>query len=156
MRYDVGPGVRSEADVRTLVDFYRARRGPGVAFRFRDPLDAEAVGELLGVGDGVRSEFALVKYYGAGADAPVRRITRPVAASVVVTAGGVPATSWSLLPFGVVSFAEPPVVGAEVRASFDFDVPVRFTEDRLEVSRATFLAGEIASVPLVEVREGAA
>ena len=25
--------------------------------------------------------------------------------------------------------------------------------DRLEVSRATFLAGEIASVPLVEVRE---
>lgn len=156
MRYDVGPGVRSEADVLALVDFYRARRGPGVAFRFRDPLDAEAIGELLGVGDGVRSEFALVKHYGAGADAPVRRITRPVAASVVVTADGVPATGWSLLPFGVVSFAEPPVAGAEVRASFDFDVPVRFAEDRLEVSRATFLAGEIASVPLVEVREGAA
>jgi hypothetical protein len=29
---------------------------------------------------------------------------------------------------------------------------VRFADDRLEVSRATFLAGEIASVPLIEVR----
>ena len=33
-----------------------------------------------------------------------------------------------------------------------FDVPVRFAEDRLEASRATFLAGEVASVPLIEVR----
>lgn len=155
MRYDVGPGVRSEGDVRALVNFYRARRGPGVGFRFRDPFDAEAVGELLGAGDGVRTEFALVKRYGDEAQAPVRRITRPVAASVEVTVGGVAVSGWSLLPFGVVSFAEPPAAGVEVRASFAFDVPVRFAEDRLEVSRATFLAGEIASVPLVEVREGA-
>ncbi len=44
-------------------------------------------------------------------------------------------------------------MGAAVTASFDFDVPVRFAEDRLSVSRATFLAGAAASVPLVEVRE---
>ncbi len=31
--------------------------------------------------------------------------------------------------------------------------PERVVEDRLRVSRATFLAGEAASVPLVEVRE---
>lgn len=158
LRYDAGPGVRSEADVRALVDFYRARRGPGIAFRFRDPIDWEARvgGELLGVGDGARTEFALVKRYGDGVDAPVRRITRPVAASVSVTVNGVAASGWTLLPLGVVSFAVPPAVGAEVRAGFLFDVPVRFAEDRLEVSRATFLAGEVASVPLVEVREGGA
>jgi uncharacterized protein (TIGR02217 family) len=155
MRYDVGPGVRSESDVRALVDFYRARRGPGVAFRFRDPFDAEAAGELLDVGDGVRTEFPLVKRYGDEAQAPIRRITRPVAGSVAVAVGGVAVSAWSLLPFGVLSFAVPPGAGAEVRASYAFDVPVRFAEDRLEVSRATFLAGEIASVPLVEVREGA-
>ena len=127
-----------------------------MGFRFRDPFDAEAVAELLGVGDGVRSEFALVKRYGDEPQAPVRRITRPVAASIAVTVAGVVVSGWSLLPFGVVSFAEPPAGGVDVRASFAFDVPVRFGEDRLEVSRATFLAGEIASVPLVEVREGAA
>jgi hypothetical protein len=31
---------------------------------------------------------------------------------------------------------------------------VRFEEDRLSLSRATFEAGEIPSVPLIEVREG--
>jgi uncharacterized protein (TIGR02217 family) len=41
-----------------------------------------------------------------------------------------------------------------VRAGYRFDVPVRFAEDRLSLSRATFAAGEAASVPLVEVREG--
>src|SRR3546814_9260862 len=39
MRYDAGPGLRSEADVRALTDFFRARRGAARAFRFRDPFD---------------------------------------------------------------------------------------------------------------------
>ena len=42
-----------------------------------------------------------------------------------------------------------PAAGVAVRAGFLFDVPVRFAEDRLEASRATFLAGEVASVPLM-------
>jgi hypothetical protein len=32
-------------------------------------------------------------------------------------------------------------------------VPVRFEQDRLDVSGLTFLAGEAPSVPLIEVRE---
>lgn len=32
-------------------------------------------------------------------------------------------------------------------------VPVRFAEDRLEVNRATFLAGDAPNVPLIEARE---
>ena len=31
--------------------------------------------------------------------------------------------------------------------------PVRFAEDRIEINRATFRAGEAPSVPLIEVRE---
>jgi uncharacterized protein (TIGR02217 family) len=40
-----------------------------------------------------------------------------------------------------------------ITAGFQFDTPVRFAEDRIEVNRSTFLAGEAPSVPLVEVRE---
>jgi uncharacterized protein (TIGR02217 family) len=163
LRYDAGPGVRSEADVRTLVDFYRARRGPAVAFRFRDPFDASSAAngegpamtdQILGMGDGVRTDFPLVKSYGSGAGAARRRISRPVAASVTVSINGAVMAGWTLGPLGVVRFAVPPAHGAEVRAGFLFDVPVRFAEDRLEVSSATWMAGEIASVPLIEVREG--
>jgi hypothetical protein len=34
-------------------------------------------------------------------------------------------------------------------------VPVRFAEDRLELSGVTFAAGDVPSVPLVELREAA-
>ncbi len=162
LRFDAGPGVRSEADIATLLAFFRARRGAARAFRFRDPFDASSGGgetstpldQSLGLGDGSATSFPLVKRYGEGDEAQVRRITRPVAGSVRVAVGGVEAaTGWSLLPGGVVSFEAAPAVGAEVTAGFLFDVPVRFAEDMLEVSRATFLAGEAPAVPLIEVRE---
>ncbi|HEX8573361.1 MAG TPA: DUF2460 domain-containing protein [Allosphingosinicella sp.] len=160
LRFDAGPGVRGEADVQALIAFFRARRGAAVAFRFEDPFDHSSSGmtgtpgpadQRLGTGDGVRTEFALVKNYGG----QERRITRPVAGTVRVAVGGVERIGgWTLAPLGIVSFDEAPAAGAEVRAGFRFDVPVRFAEDRLAVSRATFEAGEIASVPLIEVREG--
>jgi uncharacterized protein (TIGR02217 family) len=62
-------------------------------------------------------------------------------------------TGWTLVDQGVIEFAAPPPAGAQVTAGFQFDTPVRFADDRIEVSRATFLAGEAPSVPLIEVRE---
>jgi uncharacterized protein (TIGR02217 family) len=147
--YDVGPGVRSEADVAGLLDFFRARRGPARAFRLRDPFDHDAQNVAIGRGDGTARSFALVKRYG---DAE-RRITRPVAGSVAVTVDGRMVHGFSLHDGGVVTLDAAPAAGAVVAASYTFDVAVRFAEDRLRVSRATYLAGEAASVPLIEVRE---
>ena len=147
-RYDVGPGVRSEADIAALLAFFRARMGPARAFRLRDPFDADARDAMLGRGDGVQRRFALVKHY----DAAERRIVRPVAGSVRVAVDGVATQGFAVAPGGVVVFDAAPAAGAVVTASFAFDVVVRFAEDQLRVSRATFLAGEAVSVPLVEVR----
>ncbi|RYY22457.1 MAG: TIGR02217 family protein [Sphingomonadales bacterium] len=148
--YDVGPGVRSEADISALLGFFRARMGPARGFRLRDPFDWQGEDEVLGVGDGTASAFQLVRSYGG----VTRRITRPVSGTVRVSVGGVETEAFALGAGGLVTLDLPPADGAEVTASFVFDVPVRFAEDRLTVSRATFLAGAAASVPLVEVREG--
>jgi uncharacterized protein (TIGR02217 family) len=153
MRYDAGPGVRSEDDLRSLMDFFRARRGAARAFRFRDPFDHGVAGQVIGSGNGNQTRFALVKTYGAGADAERRPITRPVAASVVVRLNGQVVTGWTL-DGGAIQFATAPATGAVISADFTFDVPVRFAEDMLAIDSATFLAGEAASVPLIEVREG--
>lgn len=160
LAYDAGPGIRSEADVRTLTDFFRARRGAARAFRFRDPFDCSsaadgglpaAADQVLGVGDGSRRQFALVKRYGAGDAEQVRAIALPVEGSVRVSVDGLETAAFSVSEGGVLLDAAPGA-GAVVRAGYLFDVPVRFAEDRLEASRATYLAGELASVPLVEVR----
>ena len=161
MRYDAGPGIGSEADVRTLIDFFRARRGAARAFRFRDPFDGSSAvdgalptagDQMLGVGDGARRQFALVKRYGAGDAEQVRAIRLPVADSVRVSVDGLETAGFQVTEEGAVLLDVAPAPGIAVRAGFLFDVPVRFADDRLEVSRATFLAGEMASVALVEVR----
>ncbi|MBS3962080.1 MAG: DUF2460 domain-containing protein [Sandarakinorhabdus sp.] len=161
--YDAGLGVRSDADLVTLLGFFRARRGQAFAFRFRDPLDwrsgdlgtpITAEDQLLGTGDGLRLSFPLVKRYGFTGAEEVRRITRPASGTVLVSVGGaVLQAGWNLLPGGNVQFDAAPAIGADVRAGFEFDVPVRFAADRLDISLSGWRAGEIPSVPLVEVRE---
>jgi len=165
LRFDVGSGVRSEADLGTLLAFFRARRGAARGFRLCDPTDNSSNGmtgtptmndQLLGSGDGQRANFPLLKRYGTGDAVQERRITRPIAASLLVSVNGAVATGWTLQPGGVISFAQPPAAGATIRAGFRFDVPVRFAEDRLEVAGVNFAAGEAPSVPLIELREDVA
>jgi uncharacterized protein (TIGR02217 family) len=160
LRFDPGPGIRGDAELETLIAFFRARRGPAVAFRFRDPYDNSSNGmtseptatdQLLGTGNGANDSFALVKSYGTGER---RRITRPIAGTVTVAVAGAElATGWTLGDKGMIQLDAPPAAGAEVTAGFLFDTPVRFADDSLAINRATFLAGEAASVPLIEVRE---
>lgn len=158
MRYDVGPGIRSEDELGILIAFFRARHGPATGFRLRDPHDfssngmtgaANADDQLIGIGDGLTSTFQLKKLYGE----QERAITRPEPDSILVSIDGAPASSWTALDGGRIAFDTAPPDGAEVRAGFLFDVPVRFAEDRLDVSGVDFAVGEAPSVPLVEVRE---
>ncbi len=163
LRFDAGPGVRGEAELALLIEFFRARRGRAVGFRFRDPFDHSSNGydgvpgasdQAIGTGDDVATRFALRKTYAVGAE---RRITRPAAGSVRVAVGGVErVTGWTLAAGGTIDFTVPPASGAAIRAGFLFDVPVRFAEDRIDINRVSFAAGEAPSVPLIEVREGGA
>lgn len=164
LRFDVGPGVRSEAELGELIAFFRARRGQARGFRLRDPSDYSSntmigvptpIDQLLGAGNGAATRFALIKSYGTGSDVQQRRITRPRADSLRVSVGGTETSAWTLDPLGMIVFTTAPAAGTAVRAGFLFDVPVRFAEDRLDISGAAFAAGEAPSVPLIELREEA-
>jgi|CXWL01.1.fsa_nt_gi uncharacterized protein (TIGR02217 family) len=163
LRFDAGPGVRSATDLQALIGFFRARRGAARGFRFRDPLDhssramtgaPNALDQLLGTGDGVQTAFALVKRYGEGAEAEERRITRPEPASIVVAVNGLSVTNWTLGEGGMINLATAPPVGETITAGFRFDVPVRFAEDSLSIEAGQWQAGDVPSVPIIEIREG--
>lgn len=162
LRFDVGPGIRSDAELGVLIAFFRARRGAARGFRLADPFDHSSCGmtgvpgpldQPLGIGDGLRATFQLVKCYGGGAEPQVRAITRPRGDTLRVSVGGAESFGFALQPGGRIVLAAAPPAGAEVRAGFLFDVPVRFAEDRLDVTGAAFAAGEAPSVPLIEIRE---
>jgi uncharacterized protein (TIGR02217 family) len=164
MRYDVGPGIRSEEELGTLIAFFRGRRGAARGFRLADPYDFSSNGmtgaptmldQPIGAGDGLTASFRLVKNYGDIADPQIRPITRPRRDTVRVSVDGVEVDDWTLGEGGWLHLDQAPPEGAAVRAGFLFEVPVRFAEDRLDVNGANFAAGEAPSVPLIEIREAA-
>ena len=164
-RYDAGYGVKSLDGLHRVIAFFEARRGPLHAFRFRDPADHKsclpsmapaASDQQIGVGDGVQTEFQLIKTYGDEGQAYCRQITHPVDRTDKVAIDGEDQTAgvdYVLdLGSGRITFDAPPPEGTPVTAGFEFDVPVRFDTDQLVVNLAAFSAGELPSIPLVEVR----
>jgi uncharacterized protein (TIGR02217 family) len=162
-RYDAAYGIRRADDLAAVVAFFEARNGRMHGFRWKDWGDWKSslpsspttpIDQALGSGDGTTRTFQLVKRYESGAQVWVRRIGKPVAGTVRVARAGVDATSgWSAdATTGVVTFAAAPAAGVLVTAGFEFDVPVRFDTDRLDVTWDLDRLGSIASIPLVEVR----
>ncbi|MEM9969559.1 MAG: DUF2460 domain-containing protein [Pseudomonadota bacterium] len=164
-RYDAGVGMRSLADLEAVVSFFEERRGALRGFRWKDWADYKSCGiqetvaasdQEIGAGDGVTTEFQLVKTYGTGATAYARPISKPVFASVRVALDGEPQTEGpdytTDTTTGLITFTTAPGAGVDVTAGFEFDVPVRFDTDGIDVSVAGFKAGEIPSVPVIEVR----
>ena len=162
-RFDAASGIRSLDDLDAVVAFFEARRGELVAFRFRDPLDWKSGSaraeptpqdQAIGSGDSATTQFQLVKRYGEGAEAYVRPIRLPVAESVSVAVDdtALPTSDFSVDPLsGVVTLLTPPATGAAVTVGFAFDLKARFATPSLTISVSTFKAGQIPSIPIVEV-----
>lgn len=164
-RYDAGLGMRSLDDVETLIAFFEARRGQLFGFRWKDWADfksSKASGkvsfrdQVIAVGDGETTVFPLVKTYRSGEFNYVRPITKPTAGSVRI---GIEqdemheAVDYSVdEKTGLITFVQAPGETMAITAGFEFDVPVRFDTDRIQTSVASFQAGDVPNVPVIEVR----
>jgi len=164
-RYDAGMGLRSLDDVEVLVAFFEARQGQMYGFRWKDWSDFKSSvpsrpvtgnDQVIGQGDEVQAVFQVVKNYGSGAQVYARPITKVVAGTLLVSISGDPQTEGVDYTFevttGLVTFNHPPDRQAVVTAGYEYDVPVRFNTDGIITSMATFEAGEVPDVPVIEVR----
>jgi uncharacterized protein (TIGR02217 family) len=161
--YDVAYGVRHADDLHAVVEFFEARNGRLYGFRFKDWANYKSclpsrisapTDQVIGTGDGSTTGFQLVKSYTSGGVSWRRTITKPVADTLRLAFDGIEASSgWSVdLTTGVVSFEAAPAAGVEISAGFQFDVPVRFDTDELDVTLDIERLGSIESIPLIEVR----
>lgn len=163
-RWLIATAARPLDEVAELIAFFEARGGRLAGFRFRDPTDfkscvpsgAPAAGDqAIGTGDGSRKIFQLAKTYGTGPEAVVRPIAKPVAGTVKVAVAGVALGAGTFAvdaTTGLVTLTTAPSAGAAVTAGFEFDTPVRFDLDRLDVTLEGFAAARISACALVEVR----
>lgn len=110
-RWNIATGIKSQADIETIIAFYRARSGRAVGFRFKDWSDysAAATAAEIGTGDGNETEFQLRKQYISGGVTINRDITKPVAGTVTIYVDGVEQTSGVSVDTttGIVTFTAP-------------------------------------------------
>lgn len=163
--YNAGYGVQSIDALYEVIAFFEERRGRFHGFRWRDHADWKsgapgsapaAVDQAIGLGDGTATSFQLSKTYGGGYAPLTREIRKPVAGSVLVAVDGAARTPGEDFTVdtttGFVTLATPPAPGAVVSAGFEFDVPVRFDTDKLEINLSGFRSGAIPNIPIVEIR----
>ncbi|WP_099865113.1 DUF2460 domain-containing protein [Pararhizobium haloflavum] len=164
-RYEVGSSVKTLDDLYEIISFFEARRGQLHGFRFRDPLDHKSCApglvpssgdQPLGTGDGETRIFDITKVYGDAGGSSVRRIAKPVAGTIMVARDGVPLSAFEYATdttAGTITFADHavPPPGATLTAGFEFDVPVRFNIDNLDINLTAFRAGQVPTLPLVEI-----
>jgi len=162
-RYDVAYGIRRADDLASVVAFFEARNGRLHGFRYKDWADYKSglpsqpitpTDQQIGTGNGSLKTFQLAKRYISGAQSWTRTIAKPVAGTVRVALGMVEQMSgWAVdTSTGVVTFTTAPANGVIIRAGFEFDVPVRFDTDVLDVTLDIERLGSITSIPLLEIR----
>ncbi|MEM7176579.1 MAG: DUF2460 domain-containing protein [Pseudomonadota bacterium] len=164
-RYDAGLGVRTLDDLDLVLAFFEARQGRLHPFRWKDWLDHRSSkpsdpvrpgDQVLGTGTGSQTVFRLHKAYTSGGVTVNREITKPVAGTVRASVDGIERFEGAGFAIdtatGEISFDAAPGNGAVVAAGFEFDVPVRFDSDVIEVNLAAFEAGDFPSIPIIEVR----
>jgi uncharacterized protein (TIGR02217 family) len=159
--FDVGSGMRTLDDLNSVIGFFEARRGRLYGFRFSDFTDNKScapggtptpLDQVIATGDGTATAFQLTKTYASGAGSWTRAIQKPVGGSVRVAVAGGESHAFTVdTTTGIVTFDSAPAEGAAITAGYLFDTPVRFDSDSLSINLASFAAGEIPSVPLIEV-----
>jgi uncharacterized protein (TIGR02217 family) len=164
-RYNAGLGLKKLDDIHEVISFFEARHGRLHGFRWHDRgdwksgapgVDVTPLDQTLGTGDGERTAFQLVKSYVSGGASYMREIAKPVAGSVRIATGGAAMEEGEDFALdhaaGMVTFAVAPGEGVAVTAGFEFDVPVRFDTDFLDIGLGAFEAGSVPDIPVIEIR----
>lgn len=170
--FNVGYGIKGQADLAIVRDFAICRDGPANSFRFKDWSDfttssngfsaPAATDQTIGAGDAVTTTFQLTKTYSSGGVTRTRNLLKPVAGTVVVAVNGTPVASagnWSVnTTTGIITFTSAPALAAAITAGCEFDCAVRFGTDidaQFPMLLENFSAGQVPDIPLIEDKDPA-
>jgi len=139
-KWNVAHGAKTAVQMDRLIEWFHAMRGRAHGFRFRDHRDYTAESEWIGDGDGVETDFQLIKTYTIETESYVHTISKPVDGTIKIYLDGVEqdeGVDWTLdYTTGLVTMAVAPLLaGPEVLTwAGEYDVPVRFDSDEMNVS----------------------
>lgn len=164
-RWDLSYGITNKVNLDNVINFFYARRARHRSFRFKDWSDFQigntftfdaSTRQNIGTGDGVITVFQVFKRYtDGGAFTFDRTIKKLVAGTLKVYKDGVLQISGFTADnnTGLITFTSPPANGVLVAVICEFDVPVRFDHDNLDITTEVFDSDAKMSLPSINVVE---
>ncbi len=161
LEWNVAKSVQSQTLVDAIIAFFNNRFGKAVGFRFKDWSDYVITNQNIGTGTGAALTFQIYKRY-TSTNNYDRTIKKLVAATVLVYVNAVlkveganPGGDYTVgYNTGIITFnaGKAPPNGQAVNVTCEFDVPVRFDTDKLDLIYDAYDSYSISSLPIVEIR----
>ena len=151
-RYEVTKAITNEMEREQILTFFRLTKGKAIGFRFKDHSDFKVQNQLLLEGDGQTNSFQLYKLYELGDSIYKRKITKPVKGSFSLSVCKPKVGYFVDFINGTIQFSEVLPKGCKVTGSFEFDVPVRFNNDYLELINHHQKIYSIDRLELIEIK----
>ena len=157
MTFDIGYGVQSLDELREVIDWFWAHEGRLIGFRFRDFLDFEvdqSTNGNLGTGDGSQTVFQARKQYTIASRTYQRVLNKLVSGTTRIFFDDVEQFAGFTVDVntGEITFTPAVPDGVVVTMTTEFDVPVRFDSDVMNINLEIFNAGSVPRINLIELR----
>lgn len=136
----------AQAELQALMGFYNARQGSFDSFLLNDASDNTVTDQAFGTGNGVKTQFQLVRTYGGFAE-PIAYVN----GAAVIKSNGTVVSNYTIAN-GVVTFAAAPAVGAVLTWSGSFYYRVRFANDTLDFQQVYRQIWSAGTVDLMTVK----
>lgn len=154
--FDISYPIQERENIEDVITFFNGRRGGAYGFRFKDWSDFIVTLGAIGTGDTVETIFQLTKVYGDAVRPLTLPITRPVSGTLLVYVNAVLQTETTHYTVdyntGLVTFVSPPAA-VPITATFEYDIPVFFDTDGLNLNIDFYDAISAGSLIVEEVRE---
>lgn len=161
MEFDVAYGIRTDDQMARVIDFFNARQGKLRGFRYKNWANYQIVNDNIAVGNGVSNRLPIIRTYGFPATQTYKRLYKIVPGSVV----GVRIASEILTEgedyiidynSGEIVFSTDRIPGEGVPikvTNLEFDEPVRFDTDNIQIVIDSYNNNSIGQLPLVGIRD---
>lgn len=160
--WNITKTLLDQTEIDAIKAFFRARKGKARGFRFKDWIDYQITAGNIGTGNGANRVFQARKQYTSSVTYS-RTITKIVSATYSVFVDGVlkveganPGGDYTIdVNTGIVTFntGKAPASSKAVTLTCEFDVPVRFDVDKLDITVTEGNNYEIQNLPIVEIRD---
>ena len=151
LSYNVINDIKTKKELEDIINFFKLVKGRAYGFKFKDWLDYKVINQNIAVADGEQKDFQLIKTYNINNKLQTRKITKPKQVSIFINNQNITTNISINYENGIITFNTPPEKDTIISASFEFYVPVRFDNDKIEIVMKNEKVGEIKDLKIVEL-----